>query len=175
MKIKILKESGYEEAILGLSLSYNTTIEKATDVSLKLYNKDGGHNKFLRFISVWLDITAPRFFWQEFSTYAVGVSVSSESTIHTLMKRELTSNDFEEAVLFTHLDTLNEHIKSKDFYRLKNELPEGFLQRRIVNLNYMVLRNIIAQRKNHRLPQWKWFNEHILKNIEHKEYFKDME
>jgi hypothetical protein len=65
VKIKILKEAGYDEAILGLSLSKGTSIERAKDVAVILSDKDGGHNKLLESIYIWLDVTAPRYWWQE--------------------------------------------------------------------------------------------------------------
>ena len=84
MKIKILKEAGYDEALLGLSLSYNTKIERMDKVAAKLYCKDGGHNKFLESICVWLDITAARYWWQEFDTYRIGVTKLGSGTTMAL-------------------------------------------------------------------------------------------
>ena len=46
---------------------------------------------------------------------------------------------------------------------IKNALPDGFLQGRTVCTNYKVLRNIILQRRNHKLPQWKFFCEEMEK------------
>jgi len=92
--IEIVNESGYHAAMLGLSLSYNKSLCAMYDVAKKLYNKDGGHNKFLESIQIWLDIKMPRYWWQEFDTYRVGVTKQSESTVHTVFKRELTQEDF---------------------------------------------------------------------------------
>lgn len=64
MKIQILEESGYNHALLGLSLSYNQPVEKMPGVANRLANKDMAHNKFLESIIVWLDITAMRGWWQ---------------------------------------------------------------------------------------------------------------
>lgn len=76
--IEILNESGYEEAMLGLSLSFNQPVSNMKGVSDRLYDKDGGHNKFLESVCVWLDITMPRYWWQEFAEYRVGRSSQSE-------------------------------------------------------------------------------------------------
>ena len=163
MKIKILNESGYKEAMLGLSLSYNVSdFDRIEKVARKLAGKDGGHNKFLESIVVWIDITAARYWWQLIDTYRVGVTKQSESTTHTIMKHELTSDNFErhsnyECVPCDVVDWLNDMIRRKEFLRIKMNLPESFLQRRIVCTNYKTLRNIILQRWDHRLPEWQQF------------------
>ncbi len=69
MKVTVLEESGYQHALLGLSLSRGITLEHADRVAQRLAGKDGGHNKFLESIAVWMDITAPRYWWQQFDTY----------------------------------------------------------------------------------------------------------
>ena len=64
MEVKILKECGYEEAIYGLSLSYNVTdLKKMRKVADNLAHKEGGHNKFLESIILWIEIDAPRYWW----------------------------------------------------------------------------------------------------------------
>lgn len=175
MKIKILRESGYDEAILGLSLSYNVKKEKAVCVATDLYNKEFGHNKFLESIYLWTDVTAPRYWWTEADTYRLSTK-QSESTIHTGGKRPLTQSDFEYPILKSYLEHLNLLIaKEEHLSVLKNVLPEGFLQRRIWVFNYKTLRNIIIQRKNHKLPEWKQFCTYMREKVEHKEFFEDGE
>ncbi len=75
MKTKLLHEHGSQEALLGLSLSYDS--EPNIKVANQLAHKQGGHNKFLESIVVWLDITAPRYWWQEFDTYRIGITKQS--------------------------------------------------------------------------------------------------
>jgi len=65
MKVTILREAGYEEALLGLSLSYGQPVEEMPQVASILYRKDDSESKFLRQICIWLDITAPRYWWQQ--------------------------------------------------------------------------------------------------------------
>lgn len=165
MQIKIIKECGFDEAMLGLSLSYSTK-KDMFPVALKLCNKDGGHNKFLESMIVWLDINAARYWWSQFDTYRTGTSKQSESTMHTLMKRELNESDFELHIPSHILNELNYCIKNKEFNCLKNILPEGFLQRRIVCTTYKTIRNIIIQRRNHKLSEWKYFCKEM-KNLTH--------
>ena len=175
MKIKILNEAGYEEALLGLGLSYGITSEseyitsvifpKMKEISGKLATKDDGHNKFLESIQVWLDITAPRYFWSQFDTYRIGITKQSESTMHTLLKYPLTQEMFESPV--PCLQFLEDTRQRMNLPMLKNCLPEGFLQRRIISTNYKVLRHIIQQRETHRLEQWKVLCAYLKVNLKY--------
>jgi len=167
MKINILKECGYEEALLGTSLSRNQPPENMVGVCKHLASKDGGHNKFLEFMAVWIDITAPRYLWQQIATYRIGNSWLSESTMYTITKRHLNQSDFEEPIDEFILNRLNEMIDGGNLEEVKNNLPEGFLQRRIMVTNYKALKNILWQRKHHKLPQWRIFCDLVLKQIAH--------
>lgn len=67
---------------------------------MKSLSKGGNdHGKFLRMITVWLDITAPLYWWKEFDTYKVGTVSNSCSTMHKLTAKEFTLDDFS----FDHL------------------------------------------------------------------------
>ena len=146
-------------------------------VATKLAPKDGGHNKFLESMVVWLDIDAPRYWWSEFDTYRVGTTKQSESTMHTITHRLLSQSDFEEPVFSDTLNQLNGLIrtyqalnnkeeKNKVFREIKVNLPEGFLQRRIVCTNYKVLKNMVWQRKTHRLQEWHQFITALTEQLE---------
>jgi len=173
LKVKILKEAGYEEALFGLSLNKNVYKEKLwkdriEQVAKKLAFHDGGHNKFLEHIYVWLDVVAPRYWWQEADTYRLS-SKQSQSTMHTILKGFLTNDDFEEPISEEYLKFLNNLISDKNLIKIKAYLPEGFIQKREWVMSYKTLKGIISQRKNHLLPHWKFFVDEILKNIEHPE------
>lgn len=172
MRIKVLDERGYESALLGLSLSYKQDPDKMPEVARRLAFKGGGHNKFLESIMLWIDITAPRYWWQQFDTYRVGVTKQSESTMHTMTKRPLTQEDFEHPIPAETLAHLNELIASKDWKQVKWLLPEGFLQRRIVCLNYMTLQRMIRQRATHLLEEWSAFTGQVLAQVAHPEFLK---
>jgi len=170
VKVKILKEEGYGEALIGIGLSYGVSdMVRLKEVANNLAHKDGGENKFLESMCVWLDIDAPRFWWQQFDTYRVGISKQSSSTMHTMMKRELCQGDFEAGIDQSFLDGLNQMIRDKDFGKLKRHLPEGFLQRRIVCTNYKQIRNMFNQRKKHKLREWQMFIEALV-YLQHPEY-----
>jgi hypothetical protein len=89
--------------------------------------------------------------------------------MYTITKRKLTQDDFEDPIDENILNLLNDMIRKGDFKEIKNNLPEGFLQRRIMVTNYKALRNIIEQRKNHKLEQWHYFCNSILNQVEHPE------
>jgi len=187
MKVNILLEAGHDLALRGMAYSYKDRAidpadwwspqrERALKRAPLLAPLDAGHNKFLRQIALWIDIEACRTFWSEFDTYKVGVVANSESTMHTLAKRAPRFDDFE---VGTDASVISEfchlHLRAKgDINTLKLNLPEGFLQRRMVTLNYGVLRNIIAQRRGHRLKWWGVFITEVMAQVAHPEYLRDL-
>jgi hypothetical protein len=173
MRVDVLEEHGYDSALLGLSLSYRQDPAGMPSVARRLRFLGEGHNKYLESIVVWLDVTAPRYFWQQFDTYRVGVTKQSESTMHTLTSRLLRQADFAHPVPDDYLGYLNGRIAAGDWEQVKAGVPESFLQRRVVCLNYMVLQRMIRQRKTHRLPEWREFVARVLAGVEHAELLED--
>lgn len=168
MKVKVLREAGVEEALLGLSLSYNS--EPSIRVANNLAHKQGGHNKFLESVQVWLDVTAPLYFWKQLDTYRVGTSKQSESTMHTLMRKELTQDNFEGGIHEGFLESLNYWIEVDAFDTVNKHLPSSFLQRRIISTNYKVLQSIYNQRRGHKLKEWNYFREELIEQLEKPEW-----
>jgi len=199
LKVTVIDEAGYNAAAYGMSLSYKDRAIRdedwwnSTETIDKAYKRletnapmDGGHNKGLEHIYVWLDIEAPRYIWQELDTYRVGVSKQSESTMHTMSHRPIEVTDFEDenidwAYLYDINEVLNEYKeqdypeKRDTFVRLKGMIPEGYLQRREMCVNYKTLRNIILQRRNHRLPHWQEFIKCVLEQVKHPELLPKLE
>lgn len=173
MRVLKLTEHGHDEAMLGLSLSYQSDVDRMSARAVILARKEGGHNKFLESIQTWWDILAPRFWWQEMDTYRVGISKQSESTMHTLTRQPLTQDDFEYPIYDPYLDHLNQKLLyGASLEEIKNDLPDGFLQRRVVNMNYKTLRNIIHQRRSHKLPQWQFFIQIVLEQVSRPAYLE---
>lgn len=127
------------------------------------------HGKFLRMITVTLDITAPLYWWKEFDTYKVGTVANSCSTMHKIAAKEFTMEDFscEHLVgiakddLHGTTSVLNHfrklYLQSEDkkyWWQLIQLLPSSYNQRRTVMLNYAVLKNIYHARKDHKLDEW---------------------
>lgn len=186
MKVKVEKEEGYELALKGMSYSFrdrgldmqtwwSAQKERAEKRAPLLAPMDAGHNKFLRQICLWVDIEAPRSFWSEFDTYKVGTVANSESTMHRLAKRPPTYEDFEEGTTKATMDCFIQQwdeLKG-DITSLKENLPEGYLQRRMVTMNYAVLRSIFSQRDEHRYKRWSSFISQIIPQLEHPEFVLD--
>ena len=142
---------------------------KDLELARKLIKGGSEHRKFLRQIIISADITAPRYWWSEFDTYKIGTSANSESTMHKLGTYWLTRQDFEKELVWDEcLEYLNKMIaayrnepdqekKNIMFESLKGFLPEAFLQKRTICVNYEVAYHIYCQRKHHRLDCWKSF------------------
>ena len=67
---------------------------KDLDLMTRLRNAGTDHRKFMRMITVYVDITAPLYWWKEFDTYKVGTVVNSCSTMHKIAEKEFTLKDF---------------------------------------------------------------------------------
>lgn len=82
------------------------------DLMKRLRNAGTDHRKFMRMITVYVDITAPLYWWKEFDTYKVGTVANSCSTMHKIADKEFTLEDFSHEHLtkgsIEHLDdTIN--------------------------------------------------------------------
>ena len=133
-----------------------------------LRNAGTDHRKFMRMITVYLDITAPLYWWKEFDTYKVGTVANSCSTMHKIHAKEFTLEDFSCEKLYDPLgdlrpivDRLNvyreRYLETKDkndWWQMIQLLPTSYNQKRTVMLNYEVLANIYKSRRNHKLDCW---------------------
>lgn len=165
------------------------------DLMKRLRNAGTDHRKFMRMITVYVDITAPLYWWKEFDTYKVGTVANSCSTMHKIHAKEFTLEDFSCEHLFDtpesefndSMDVLKEVIDILNLYRdhfVKNPhrkdcwwqliqlLPSSYNQRRTVMLNYEVLANIYKSRRNHKLDEWHVFCEWI-ENLPYAELITD--
>jgi len=147
--------------------------EKDKELSIKLQKAGPEHCKHLRMIYVWAEITAPRYVLTELDTYRIGVEKVSCSTMHKLLARPLTVDDFECDCMNTEylhfmLDSINGSMEAyklckdedhkKEIWRgIIQALPQSYLQKRTYCFSYASLRNIVRQRKGHKLVEWEWF------------------
>lgn len=160
------------------------------DLMLRLRKAGSDHRKFMRMIVVYMDITAPLYWWKEFDTYKVGTVANSCSTMHKIAAKEFTLDDFSRDHLYEGnefkemcfsanacskeltatdalkiiIDALNNYreqylvTKNKsDWWQMIQLLPSSYNQKRTVMLNYEVLANIYAARKDHKLNEWRNF------------------
>ena len=153
--------------------------ENDHELMMRLRNAGTDHRKFMRMITVYLDVTAPLYWWKEFDTYKVGTVANSCSTMHKIHAKEFTMDDFSIEHLSEHskayfkelIDLLNFYRadfnnpevdgdpKNKKFYwwQMIQLLPTSYNQRRTVQLNYEVLANMYKSRKDHKLDEWRDF------------------
>lgn len=121
-----------------------------------------GDDKFLRMIIVNVDITAPRYWWQEFDTYHFTTKMS-QSTMHRLTKMDIREmvNPYVDERIIQIMESLiakyKENPTKENFMKMKSNLPEGFELTAAITTNYSQLKTMYYQRKNHRLPEWKEF------------------
>ena len=88
---------------------------KDFDLMTRLRNSGTDHRKFMRMITVYLDITAPLYWWKEFDTYKVGTVANSCSTMHKIHEKEFTLDDFSyEHLIYDGIGDNNEAIWYKD-------------------------------------------------------------
>lgn len=128
-----------EEGVFGFSVEYASAVEfneKDLHLMSVLIKRGDEHAKVVRGIMVYAEIDAPRFWWQEMDTYRVGTDrLSSESTMHIQ----------------------GQGMSEEELVKMKSELPEGTMQKRVQVFSYQTLRRIYIQRKKHRLPHWRTF------------------
>ena len=208
IKIENVEVTGWEHAIRGMRNPKNSWNKSDTVMSIELRkgDKHGGvyadigendhklmtalrnagtdHRKFMRMITVYLDITAPLYWWKEFDTYKVGTVANSCSTMHKIHAKEFTMNDFSNDHLIlwdvdnnVHIpmgclqDTINvlnacreKYLETKDkmyWWQMIQLLPTSYNQKRTVMLNYEVLANMYKSRKSHKLDESRNFCEWV--------------
>lgn len=152
------------------------------DLMKRLRNAGTDHRKFMRMITVYVDIIGPLYWWKEFDTYKVGTVANSCSTMHKIADKEFTLEDFS----CEHLDRFVEdtggdivpvhdfkrpleytieclniarklYLETKDkkyWWQMIQLLPSSYNQKRTVMMNYEVLANIYKSRKDHKLDEW---------------------
>lgn len=197
IKIEHVEVYGWEAAIRGMRNPMNSWNKSDSGVKeiygigyefilgendlklMKTLSKSGNdHGKFLRMITVTVDITAPLYWWKEFDTYKVGTVANSCSTMHKIQAKEFTLDDFshEHLTHYTHdgelcrdwlgdledlIDDLNfareKFLETKDktyWWQMIQLLPSSYNQKRTVQLNYQVLKQMYFARRNHKLDCW---------------------
>lgn len=148
------------------------------DLNLMKRLAKGGavHAKYRRMITVYVDITAPLYWWKEFDTYKVGTVANSCSTMHKIHAKEFELKDFSREdltersliILESVIDELNFNrdlfITTKDkkcWKQMIQLLPTSYNQKRTIMLNYEVLVGMYRDRKNHKLDEWHTFCDWI--------------
>lgn len=194
IKIENVEVVGWEHAIRGMRNPLNSW-DKSDSVILQTENiidvgnndldlmkrlvKAGtDHRKFMRMIVVYVDVTAPLYWWKEADTYKVGTVRNSCSTMHKITEKEFALDDFSHEHLVLDEDTHTNYLCILDFvidalnsarekyletndkcywWQIIQLLPSSYNQRATLMLNYEVLANMYHSRKNHKLDEWREF------------------
>lgn len=169
------------EWYIAIPNDYYKIGENDLELMQKLIRAGSVHRKFMRQIFVSVDITAPLYWWKEFDTYKVGTVANSTSTMHKLASTPITIDCFEmddfsdvsyndkgidistkniweafcwdlEQLRIKYNETKDKHYW-KELIRL---LPESWLQKRTVTMNYENILSMcsVDQRRNHKLTEW---------------------
>lgn len=184
IKIEKAETFGWEAAIRGMRNPKNSWSRSDSvlvdgqhwhlgdnDLTLmQTLSKSGtDHGKFLRMITVYADITAPLYWWKEFDTYKIGTVANSCSTMHKIHAKKFTLDDFScehlkddswntlidtVAMLNRYRDRFNETKDKSDWWQMIQLLPSSYNQKRTVELNYAVLKNMYLARQHHKLDEW---------------------
>jgi hypothetical protein len=194
IKIELTDVCGWESAIRGMRNPLNSwdKIDSKWDgfgegdgysigendhsLMMRLAKSGATHAKYRRMITVYVDITAPLYWWKEFDTYKVGTVANSCSTMHKIHAKEFKIDDFSTEhllpgcvdVLKCTISMLNYSrdmfLETKDkihWWQMIQLLPTSYNQKRTVMLNYEVLVGMYKDRKNHKLDEWHIFCDWI--------------
>lgn len=194
IKIENVSVSGFEQAVRGMRNPMNSwgksdshrgisgdgmTLDPGyiigpNDKKLMTQLASSGpvHAKYRRMIIVWVDITAPLYWWKEFDTYKVGTTSNSCSTMHKIHERDLTIDDFSHEHLWDMelfaLESLIKMLNSDrklfvedgdkgSWWQMIQLLPSSYNQRRTIMMNYEVLTAMYRDRHGHKLDEWREF------------------
>jgi hypothetical protein len=190
--------SGWDKSDTTLGPVYGTAQvgESDRDLAHRLIKAGAPHRKFMRQISVIVDICKmPAYLMHEFATYKVGTTADSSSTMHKITSRDLTPEDFEapetaleRSQLMSAISALSiaraSYLAAKDagnsveaeriFRSMKRMLPHSYLYERITwTCSYENLIEIWRWRRNHRLPAWHEFCEKFIARLPYSEFITE--
>ena len=178
MKFEILNTEvfGYEKAIKASGNPMRTVFDR-TDITEKDINRafklgatinGQGHDNFLKGIIVQFDIIAPLYWWKQAQRYHWFDFVSSQSTMHCLLKFDVATQCVEDTnpEIVKIISKLVEDYKSlpedypnkvEKWRELVASLPCGFCLGATMTTNYQQLKTMYVQRRYHKLNEWKLF------------------
>jgi len=133
-----------------------------------------GHDCFLKGVVVQADITAPQYWWLQWQRYHFHDIISSESKMYGILKMniDVQCNEYVDAPVKEHLKSLlaawnnidiylDEKDKKDLFQRIIANTPMGLMLKARITTNYLQLKTIWLQRKNHKLQEWQVFCDWI--------------
>lgn len=187
MRLPMCKDVNEAISKSDSNFNINYIGEKDLRLAETLVKNGEPHCKFLRMIHVQVAITAPLYFWKEADTYKVGTVANSTSTMHRIANYPITKECFEmddfadinvstvmfdkkislmtssfyDLIIIPYLERFRQkynETKDKRYWKeLIRLLPESWLQTRMIDFNYSVIKRIYRDRKNHKLVEWHAF------------------
>lgn len=132
---------------------------------------NSGHVSWAKGVVVNMDITFTNKAWIEFQRYHFADIITGQSCMHRICKFDLDEafNGYVDQVMINRLKELQEVYNitkdKEDYLRLLYSTPSGLLMTGRVTTNYLQLMNIVQQRKNHRLPEWRQFCQQLIDEL----------
>lgn len=173
-KIENVKVNDFEESIKASKYPMsvdndvlNSDLTK-TATNLAQSGKGEGHDQFLTGITVSFDVTFSLKAWTEAERYRFLYFVSSQSTMHRISRFDINTqcNKYVDKCILRRFNEIKKDYldepedspnKADKYLKLLYNIPTGFMLTARLTTNYRQLKTIYAQRKNHRLPEWREF------------------
>lgn len=181
--IKNISVYGFDKAMVASGnpmrtiIKNNTPNENDHNRSVKLGHalSGSGHDNFLKGVIVQFDVTAPLYWWKQAQRYHWFDFVSSQSTMHCLLKFDVKTQcvketdsrilDIMESLINEYNELKEDDPMKKDKWRtLVASLPCGFCLGATMTTNFQQLKTMYFQRKSHKLKEWKEFCD-VVANI----------
>ena len=183
MKVENVNIYGFDESVKGAKFpmsvdtsTLNCEVTNGID-TLGKAEIGAGHDNFLNGIVVQFDLTCTNKMWVELQRHHFIDFVSSQSTMHRAAKMDLALcfNSYVTAATraecFRLQAAYEDNPSEENYLHLLYNLPSGFELTARMTTNYRQLKTIYAQRKNHRLPEWREFCTYIKHNFPHSYLF----
>lgn len=198
IKIENAEVSGFEHAVRAMRNPMNSWDKSDSDyepanwcnnsfvigdddlaLMKRLFRAGVEHRTYARMIYLWMDITAPLYWWKEMDRYMIGKTQISTSTMHKIQSKEFALDDFSHEHLDSvaqdvlevtirylnhYRDRFNEKKDKADWWQMIQLLPSSYNQKRTVCMSYETVFKIIKERTGHRLDEWNEFVE-LLKDL----------
>lgn len=171
---KLERFKDINEEIMCYNYIYLGEKDKKLIEILMSEKKRNSERKFLRQILVSMDIKTTLKHWAQIDTYKIGTVRNSESTMHSLVVKNITNDDFRYEIDNNILEILGRHlwlyhkesvktIKQKIFEEIENILPSGYLLESHWTGSYANIKDMYLDRRTHKMSYWQEFCDIIEK------------
>jgi hypothetical protein len=174
--INNLNVYGMDESIVAsgypMNIDISDTYDNVSDyfhrAEVLAQNHPGtGHNNFLKGISVHFDVTAPQYWWMQAERYHWFDIVSSQSKMHRMLKMDVKKQcnihvddiviNLVKEYIYKYHNEVDIDVRKEIFYKMISNCPMGFMLTARIATNYLQLKTIYHQRRNHKLEDWQVF------------------